>query len=164
MALLLLLLLPAGPAAFLVLAGRGFGALTRADPGSAGREARLRGLAALLGAVAAALYTWGLLHVAGAVLGAEDGGAESSPLPPCRAPGQEKRVLPGDRAMRVIDYTVDYVPLRFVCQTTGGGSYASGSVPGYVNPAVLGFASAALLCAGATALGPERRPGKGPAV
>lgn len=113
----------------------------------------LRSLAAILGAVAAALYTWGLLHVAGAVIDAEDGGADSSPLRPCRTPGQ------WERALHVVDYTVDYVPLRFVCETKGGGSYAAESVPGYVNPGVLGSVLAAAGCAGAAALDSKRRAG-----
>lgn len=143
MALLLLLLLPALPLLTLGLLGYGIAPLRR--------RRWHRTLAALLGACAAGLYTWGLLHVAGAVLAAADGGAGSSPLLPCRSPGQE------ERASHVVDYTVDYVPLRFVCETTGGGSYAAESVPGYVNPAVLGFALAAAVCGGAGALGARRR-------
>ncbi|MFJ5217663.1 hypothetical protein ACIP98_23465 [Streptomyces sp. NPDC088354] len=41
----------------------------------AGREVRLRSGAALLGACAVAMYTCGLLHVAGDVIEAEDGGS-----------------------------------------------------------------------------------------
>ncbi|MFI7352324.1 hypothetical protein ACIBTP_00070 [Streptomyces avidinii] len=148
MALLLLLLLPALPVLTLGLLGHGIAGLRR--------RRWHRPTAALLGACAAGLYAWGLLHVAGAVLAAEDGGAGSSPLLPCRTPGQE------ERASHVVDYSVDYVPLRFVCETTGGGSYAAESVPGYVNPAVLGLASAAAACVGAGALDAERRARKAP--
>ncbi|WP_327416298.1 hypothetical protein [Streptomyces sp. NBC_01233] len=150
MVLLPLLLLPAAPVVTLGLLGYGFGTL--------GRPGRYRSVAALLGAVAAGFYTWGLLHVAGAVVGAQDGGASSSPLLPCRTPGQE------ERASKVVDYTVDYVPLRFVCETTGGGRYAAESVPGYVNPAVAGFALAGVVCGAAPALASGRRAAKGPAV
>ncbi|MFG2980690.1 hypothetical protein ACGFYQ_05445 [Streptomyces sp. NPDC048258] len=151
MALLLLLLVPAGLVAGLGLLGYGFVTLGRVGRRRTGDRVWHRGLAALLGAVAVAFYTWGLLHVAGAVVDAEDGGTDSSPLRPCRTPGQ------WERALTVVDYTVDYVPLRFVCETTGGGRYAAESVPGYVNPAVLGFALAAVVCAGAAALESERR-------
>lgn len=108
--------------------------------------ARLRGVAALLGAAAAFLYTWGVLHVAGSVLEAEDGGASSSPLPPCRVPGE------WERALKVVDYSVDVVPLRFVCETTDGDGFAAG-VPGYVNPGVAGLVLVAVGCA----VGPEVR-------
>ncbi|WP_404956536.1 hypothetical protein [Streptomyces sp. 147326] len=89
---------------------------------------------------------------------AEDGGASSSPLLPCRTPGQE------ERASKVVGYTVDYVPLRFVRETTGGGRYAAESVPGYVNPAVAGFALAGVVCGAAPAPASGRRTGKSPAV
>ncbi|GAA2628215.1 MULTISPECIES: hypothetical protein [Streptomyces] len=143
MALLLLPLLPILPLLALGLLGYGIATL--------GRLRWHRTLAVLLGACAVGLYAWGLLHVAGAVLAAEDGGAGSSPILPCRTPGQD------ERASHVVDYTVDYVPLRFVCEMTGGGSYAAESVPGYVNPAVLGFALAAAVCAGAGAAEARRR-------
>ncbi|MGW1490559.1 hypothetical protein [Streptomyces sp. NPDC002402] len=158
MVMQLLLFIPVGLVAAFAFVGYGFGSLGRAGHRRAGREVWLRSLAAILGAVAAALYTWGLLHVAGAVLDAEDGGADSSPLRPCRTPGQ------WERALRVVDYTVDYVPLRFVCETKGGGSYAAESVPGYVNPAVLSSVLAAAACAGAAALESKRRAGEDPAV
>ncbi|MFB7464492.1 hypothetical protein ACFCZ1_13515 [Streptomyces sp. NPDC056224] len=158
MALLLLLLIPAGLVAAFGLVGHGLVTLGRAGRRRTGRAVWHRGLAALLAGVAAAVYTWGLLYVAGAVVDAEDGGAESSPLRPCRTPGR------WERALTVVDYTVDYVPLRFVCETTGGGRYAAGSVPGYVNPAVLGLGLAAAVCAGAAALASERRAREDPAV
>ncbi|WKX69382.1 hypothetical protein [Streptomyces sp. XD-27] len=104
MVFLLLLFIPAGLVASFAFVGYGFGTLGRVGIRRADREVRLRSLAALLGAAAAALYTWGLLHVAGAVLEAEDGGTGSSPLRPCRTPGGEERTL------SVVDYTVDYMP------------------------------------------------------
>lgn len=149
MVLLLVLLLPAVSLLALGLLGRGLATL--------GRRGWLRPTAALLGACAAGVYAWGLLHVAGAVIAAADGGAGSSPPAPCRTPGLE------ERAAHVTDYGVDYVPLRFVCRTTGGGGYAAASVPGYVNPVVLGFASAATACAGAgAALDARRRAAAAP--
>ncbi|MET7488102.1 hypothetical protein [Streptomyces sp. NPDC005538] len=102
----------------------------------------LRKLAGAAGLAAFALYLWGLLHLVGALLEAEDGGTDSAPLRPCRTAGRQydKKVL------SVTDYSVDYVPLRFVCETADGGSYVADTVPGYVNPAVGGLALAALGC------------------
>ncbi|MEV6546591.1 hypothetical protein [Streptomyces sp. NPDC051665] len=102
----------------------------------------LRKLAIVAGLAAFALYLWGLLHVVGALLEAEDGGTDSSPLRPCRTNGwqYDKKVL------SVTDYSVDFVPLRFVCETADGGSYVADTVPGYLNPAVYGLTLAALGC------------------
>ncbi|WP_446038651.1 hypothetical protein [Streptomyces sp. SID1121] len=144
--MVLLLLIPVGLITAFGLAGYGFGGLGRVGVRGAGREMWLRCLGSLLGAGAVAVYTWGLLLLAGAVLEAEDGGTDSAPLRPCRTPGQ------WERALHVIDYDVDYVPLRFVCETTGGGSFAADAVPGYVNPVVVGFALGAVVCAGVAAV------------
>lgn len=103
------------------------------------RGSLLRGLALLSGALAVALYCWGLLHVFGAVLEAEDGGADSAPARPCRTTPT--------KGVEAVDYTIEYVPLRFVCETRGGGSYVSDRVPGYVNPGALGFALAGVALA-----------------
>ncbi|MFJ4987540.1 hypothetical protein ACIP9H_27520 [Streptomyces sp. NPDC088732] len=149
-----LLLVPAGLIAVLGLAGYGLGTLGRSGVRGAGREVRLKSGAALLGACAVAMYTWGLMHVAGAVIEAEDGGTDSAPLRPCRSPG------PWDRALHVVGYRVEYVPLGFVCETKDGGSYTAASVPGYVNPAAVGFALGAVVCAGAAAVESERRARK----
>ncbi|MDW4905166.1 hypothetical protein RB628_07350 [Streptomyces sp. ADMS] len=109
------------------------------------RGALLRALAILSGALAVALYCWGLLQVLGAALEAEDGGTDSAPVRPCRTAGPQER-----GGAEVVDYSVGYVPLRFVCETRGGGSYATDSVPGYVNPGAFGFALAGgLLAVGA---------------
>lgn len=151
---LLLLLLPAGPIAAFALAGYGLRALGRTGPRRADRAVRLRAVAALVGAVTAALYVWGLLHVVGAVMDAEDGGTDSAPIRPCRTPGwQEWARDPG-----ITDYTVSYLPLRFVCETGDGGSYVTGHVPRYLNPAVACCALAAVALAGSAAL-TARRPG-----
>ncbi|MFI1353352.1 hypothetical protein ACH4TV_07185 [Streptomyces sp. NPDC020898] len=101
----------------------------------------LRGLALFSCGLALALYGWGLLHLLGAVLDAEDGGANSSPVRPC---------LTARSGVEPVDYRADYVPLRFVCETKDGGSYVTDDVPGYVNPGAFGFVLAgALLAVGA---------------
>ncbi|MET8075830.1 hypothetical protein [Streptomyces sp. NPDC005303] len=110
--------------------------------------AALRGLAALTGAVAAAVYAWGLLCVGGAVLEAEDGGAGSSPILPCRT---------DERAVHVIDYSVSFLPLSFVCETSDGGGYPADEVPGYVTPVAVILALAAVGCAVSSAYVTELR-------
>jgi hypothetical protein len=86
-------------------------------------------MAALLACSGAvALYVWGMLHVLGAVMQAEDGGTASSPLGPCREAGDQI-------ASDVVGYDVGYVWLRFDCQLSDGGTYTTSTVPGYVNPA-----------------------------
>ncbi|MFJ9631017.1 hypothetical protein ACIRU8_25215 [Streptomyces sp. NPDC101175] len=102
----------------------------------------LRKLAGAAGLAAFALYLWGLLHIMGALLEVGDGGTGSAPWPPCRTvDGQYD-----ERTSQVVDYSVDYVPLRFVCETKDGGGFTSDTVPGYVNPAVGGLTLAALGC------------------
>ncbi|MFE0628595.1 hypothetical protein ACFW3D_16680 [Streptomyces sp. NPDC058864] len=155
--LLPLVLLLTGLVTAIALTGHALGALRRPDVRCSGRDVRLRTLAALLGAGSVALYTWGLLHVAGAVIQAEDGGAGSAPLRPCSAPDR------WGQTVGVVDYAVDYVPLRFVCTASDGSSHTSATVPGYVNPAVLGLALTAVVCAGAAALESERRALQEPA-
>lgn len=108
----------------------------------------LRGFATLAGLVALVVYTWGLLHLAGSVLEAEDGGASSAPLPPCRG---------NEQAVHVIDYSVSFFPLSFDCEMTGGGSYPAEVIPGYVNPVAVGSALAAVGCAVASAYVAELR-------
>ncbi|MGC0340424.1 hypothetical protein [Streptomyces sp. SLBN-8D4] len=108
----------------------------------------LRGTATLAGAGALAVYVWGLLHLVGAVLEAEDGGTGSAPLPPCRG---------NEQAAQVIDYSVGYLPLSFDCETTGGGSYSAEAVPAYVNPAAVGLALASVGCAVSSAYVSELR-------
>lgn len=83
----------------------------------------------LVGSGALVLYMWGLLHLLGAVMQAEDGGAGSSPLGPCREAGEQI-------AGQVIGYDVSYLWLRFNCRLSDGGTYNTSTVPGYVNPAV----------------------------
>ncbi|MFE7131607.1 hypothetical protein ACFVIM_12155 [Streptomyces sp. NPDC057638] len=131
----LLLLIPAVAALALTLAVLGLTILRRRR----GLPPALRGLAALAGAAAAALYTWGLLFLGSAVLDAEDGGTDSAPIRPCRLPDRREEV------MRVVDYTIGYLPPRFVCEMRDGDSYTTGHVPGYVAP---GVAVAALTGAG----------------
>ena len=109
------------------------------------------------------MYTWGLAYVGTAVLEAEDGGTESSPLIPCRGEADHAIVE------RVIDYKVGWVPLRFECHLLGGGSYVTSSVPGYVNPvvALLGVAGVACIVSSAViaeraAPRPDAEPGRVP--
>ncbi|MFC5201444.1 hypothetical protein [Streptomyces kaempferi] len=157
---LLLLLLPGGLVACVALTGYGFGRLGRPGAERADGGGRLRGSAALVGAAAVAVYVWGLLHVAGAVLAAEDGGTDSAPIRPCRTPGwQEWARDPG-----ITGYTVSYLPVRFVCETGDGGRYATGHVPRYVNPAFFCLAVAAVALAGTAALDTERRTRRRQAV
>ncbi|KUM90364.1 MULTISPECIES: hypothetical protein [Streptomyces] len=108
----------------------------------------LRGVATLAGLVALAVYAWGLLHLAGSVLEAEDGGVNSAPMPPCRG---------SEQAAQVIDYSVSYLPLSFDCELSGGGSYSAGAIPGYVNPVAVGSALGAVGCAVAAAWVAELR-------
>ncbi|MEV5321146.1 hypothetical protein AB0K92_26465 [Streptomyces sp. NPDC052687] len=117
----------------------GYGGQTLAG-GGPGRESGLsgvlRGGAALAAAVAFAVYGWGLLGLAGALMDVEDGGTGSAPVRPCRASGWEE-------GAGVVGYDVTWVPLAFVCETGDGGSYGSGDVPAYVNPLVFLFGVAA---------------------
>ncbi|MEV7612756.1 hypothetical protein [Streptomyces sp. NPDC089799] len=146
MTYLLLLLVPAGLILPFVFAGRAVRVLARAGgPPGAGSGDRLRTAGFAQAAIAVGVYAWGLLNVTGAVVSAEDGGTNSIPLPPCRTQGWEHR------AEAISGYRVEYVPLRFVCESDDIGTYTT-SVPGYVNPvaflfglgAVVSFAVAAL--------------------
>ncbi|MFE6332697.1 hypothetical protein ACFVOK_05685 [Streptomyces sp. NPDC057798] len=129
----------------------GYGGRTLADGGRAGL---LRGLAALCGGAACALYGWGLLSVAGAVLSAQDGGTDSAPPQVCRTPGWWERHQKG---VETVDHSVRFVPLGFVCGTSDGKSYDTGHVPGYVNPAALGLALGGTGCAVAAGYATELR-------
>ncbi|WP_199733415.1 hypothetical protein [Micromonospora sp. BL4] len=124
--LVLLLAALAGAATAVVLAVRGFVAAFRRAGRS--RAGWLRVAALLAGAGTIAVYTWGLLHLGVAVLQAEDGGAGSSPIQPCREGGPQL-------ASQVTGYGVSYLPLRFECHLGRGGTYITSSVPGYVNQA-----------------------------
>ena len=116
----------AGAVAAVVLAVRALSALrkNRGRPQRGWR--RVATLLACSGAVS--LYVWGMLHVLGAVMQAEDGGAGSSPLGPCREAGDQI-------ASHVVGYDVGYVGLSFDCRLSDGGTYTTSAVPGYVNPA-----------------------------
>ncbi|MFI9612157.1 hypothetical protein ACIHCM_10860 [Streptomyces sp. NPDC052023] len=142
-AFLLLLLIIVGAVTAFGLCGYGFGTLSAHGVRRADTAARLRSLAALAGAAAAALYTWGALHVFGGLLEAEDGGTGSAPIRPCLAAGGPQKAAVTLRA------DVRVVPIRLVCHTKTGESYPAG-VPGYVNPAVAFLAlSSAFLAVGA---------------
>jgi len=117
------------------------------------RSSRLRAAAFLVGAVAVAMYAWGLLHLGYAVLRAEDGGTGSSPIEPCRQAGPQMASL-------VVGYDVSFLPLRFECRLSGGGTYVTSSVPGYVNQgtAVLGLVTATCAALANTTARRARRP------
>ncbi|MBM7490592.1 hypothetical protein JOD64_001814 [Micromonospora luteifusca] len=123
--LVLLLAALAGAATATVLTVRGIRAAFRR--GERDRPGWLRTVALLAGAGTVAMYAWGLLHLGYAVLRAEDGGAGSFPIEPCREAGPQ-------RASQVDGYEVSYLPIRFECRVSGGGTYVTSSVPGYVNP------------------------------
>ncbi|MFG2134131.1 hypothetical protein ACGFNV_41115 [Streptomyces sp. NPDC048751] len=151
--LLLLLLIVAAVTVF-GLTGFGFGQLAQAGVRHTGEATLLRAVAALTGAAALAMYTWGLLIVTGAVMTAEDGGTDSSPPQSCRTAGWWERHRQG---IEITDYSVHFVPLGFVCETSDGGSYDNGDVPGYVNPATFALA----LTSAAGAVGARRLPERG---
>lgn len=140
-----------GAAAVVGLAVHGFSASFRQGIARSSMKGLLRGYAFLSGAGMLALFMWGLLHVGSAVLDAEDGGAGSSPIRPCRHEGRP------EVAMNVVDYRVDFLPVRFVCLRSGGSSYAADAVPGYVNPGILGLAVATAALAAGAAFLPEGR-------
>lgn len=134
------LLVPAGLILPFVFAGRAVRVPARAGgPRRADSEAWLRTAGFAQAAIAVGVYAWGLLHVTGAVLSAEDGGTNSIPIPPCRTPGWEHR------AEAISGYRVEYVPLRFVCETDDVGDYST-SVPGRVNPVSFLLGLGAVVC------------------
>ncbi|MFG1670655.1 hypothetical protein [Streptomyces sp. Y7] len=140
--LILLLVLIAVVTAF-GLTGHGIGTLADRRARRTGTPGTLRGVAALAAAGACALYAWGLLGVCGAVMTAEDGGTDSAPPRSCRTEGWWER---HQRGVEITDYSISFVPLGFVCETSDGGSYDNGDVPGYVNPSVLVLAVTASGC------------------
>jgi hypothetical protein len=135
--LVLLVVALGGIIAAAVLAVCGLVAVLRRTGRS--QPAWLRAAALLTGAGAISMYVWGVVHVGFAVLDAEDGGTDSSPIRPCRDAGWEA-------ARHVVGYQVSYVPLRFECRLDSGGWYAASSVPGYVNPATAVLGLTAAIC------------------
>ncbi|WP_006350703.1 hypothetical protein [Streptomyces sp. SID5473] len=152
--LFLLLLLPVCAGLAFGLTGYGIGALARSRRSSRRTGSLLGALAAFCGAASAVVYAWGGLLLAGAVVEAEDGGTSSSPLLPCRdVTGREEQL------QQVVGYSVGFVPLRFDCELTDGGSYDSGAVPGAVSAhaATLALSGAALAVAARYAAEREAR-------
>lgn len=139
------------------LTGHGFGRLADRGVRRSGLPVILRGVAALTGAAALALYAFGLLGVIGAIMTAQDGGTDSAPPQSCRTAGWWER---HEQGIEIVDWSVSYVPLGFVCETSDGGSYDNGDVPGYVNPAALGLALAAAGCAVGSGYATELRARK----
>ncbi len=152
MAYFLLVLVPAGLILPFVFAGRAVRALARAGgPRRADSEAWLRTAGFAQAAIAVGVYAWGLLHVTGAVMSAEDGGTDSVPIQPCRTPGWEHW------GEGIAGYRVEYVPLRFVCESDDIGDYTT-SVPGHVNPVsfLLGLGAAVCITVAALDSGSSR--------
>ncbi|MGK5627564.1 hypothetical protein [Streptomyces sp. URMC 123] len=89
----------------------------------------LRGLAGLAAAASAAVYVWGAGHL---VMD------ESMLAQACRA------ALGPERAAAVDGYEVSYLPPRLGCRADGDVLHATTAVPGYVNPAWVGLALAAV--------------------
>lgn len=139
------------------LTGHGFGLLADRGVRRSGLPVILRGVAALTGAAAFALYAFGLLGVIGAIMTAQDGGTDSAPPQSCRTAGWWER---HEQGIEIVDWSVSYVPLGFVCETSDGGSYDNGDVPGYVNPAALGLALTAAGCAVGSGYATELRARK----
>ncbi|TDT25903.1 hypothetical protein EV562_11767 [Streptomyces sp. BK208] len=152
MFLVLVLVVVVAVVAAFGLTGHGASVLAARRARGPGAGPPLHALAAFAGAAALAVYAWGLLHVTGAVM-ESGGGASSAPAPPCRTPGHE------ERALNVVDQSVSFLPLGFVCETTGGGDYTSDDVPGYVNPvtAVLALAAVASAVGAGYASAPRAR-------
>ncbi|SCE92872.1 hypothetical protein [Micromonospora chokoriensis] len=123
-----------GAVAATILAVGGFRAMVRRQPG------RLRAAALLVGAGAVAVYAWGLLHLGYAVMQAENGGTGASPIEPCREVGPQV-------ASMVDGYGVSLFPVHFEFHLTGGGSYVTSSVPGYVTPATVALGLITVICA-----------------
>ncbi|MFJ4471681.1 hypothetical protein ACIP2X_29950 [Streptomyces sp. NPDC089424] len=141
--LVLLLVLVVGAVTAFGLCGYGFGTLSTHGVRRADRVTRLRVLAALAGAAAAALYTWGALHVLSDWMEVEDSGAGSAPLRPCLAAGGPKK------AAVTMSADVQVLPIRLICHTRTGESYPTG-MPGYINPTAAFLAlSGVLLAVGA---------------
>jgi hypothetical protein len=139
------------------LTGHGFGRLADRGVRRSGLPVILRGVAALTGAAAFAVYAFGLLGVIGAIMTAQDGGTDSAPPQSCRTAGWWER---HEQGIEIVDWSVSYVPLGFVCETSDGGSYDNGDVPGYVNPAALGLALVAAGCAVGSGYATELRARK----
>lgn len=132
-----------------------FGVVGAVRAGRHSSARRLRAGALLVLGVGIGAYAWGMAHVGTAVLEAEDGGADSSPLRPCRGEADATTVA------RVDGYRVRLVPLRFECHLAGGGSYVTSAVPGYLNPlaGILGVAGlVGLVLSTASAERPSTKP------
>ena len=100
--------------------------------------ATLRALGLLAGGLALGTYAWGLVHVVGGWLEAEDGGTDSAPLRPCRDH------LERERALQVVGYDLDVLPPGFSCELVDGTSVDIPVVPAYVTPAVIVLGAIAL--------------------
>ncbi|MEX2985647.1 hypothetical protein [Streptomyces sp. C36] len=124
------------------LAVYGFATMARHSIRQSAAPVTLRCLAALAGAAAATVYTWGALHL---MLLDETGRDQAC-----------KEAVGAARAMHVDGYRPTYIPLRLGCHVTNDGTYAAG-VPEYINPTVLGLAFIAATLAIFAAFESERR-------
>ncbi|MFE3038136.1 hypothetical protein ACFXKY_41555 [Streptomyces canus] len=104
--------------------------VARREQGPAGHRLWLRASCILSICAAICVYLWGALHV----LFMEDVNMREACV---RAGGEAK-------ASRVDGYESSYVPLRFTCRISEGGSYTA-AIPPWINPALSGLVSLALL-------------------
>ncbi|MFJ5773505.1 hypothetical protein [Streptomyces sp. NPDC093094] len=107
------------------LVGYGF-----SEIGRSGRGALARGAAALVGALAAVAYTWGLVSLFLDESGTAHVCQDANPS------------LYG----QVSGYSVSYLPPSLDCHLSSGGSYAA-AVPGFLTPVMTGCAVIAVTLA-----------------
>ncbi|MER5214213.1 hypothetical protein ABT063_27480 [Streptomyces sp. NPDC002838] len=119
---LLAIMLLAGPAALLALAGYAAAAGRRWREGRPG--ALWECCAALALAASIAVYMWGCLHL----MFVDD----RNMVEECAKAGGE------DKARQVDGYIGEFVPLRFICHMPNGRSYTA-IVPDYINPTAAAF-------------------------
>lgn len=124
------------------LAVYGFSTMARHGVRRSGPATVFRSLATLAAAAAVAVYVWGAVHL---VLMDDTAITQA-----CREAVGKARAAGIDR------YEASYIPLRLGCQVGGDEVYAVG-VPGYVNPAALGFALTAAVLAASAPFAPESR-------
>ncbi|MEV7024902.1 hypothetical protein [Kitasatospora sp. NPDC093558] len=103
----------------------------RSTPSARGLAAVLKAAAALTWAVAAGIYTRGMLSV----LFLDD---QAQALACRAATGSD----------HVVGFDPSYVPLEFGCRTAEGHTVTSAAIPSYINPAVALAAACALVLTG----------------
>ncbi|MEU3597418.1 hypothetical protein ABZ714_01580 [Streptomyces sp. NPDC006798] len=135
--MLVTLVLLAALASTVYLFARSVGAAldVRRSRGPDAGASLLSSAAALTGAAAAGVYAWGMLGAVAATLDAADTGGGPAPL----------RVCPTETAESLAEHGVEFLPLRYVCETEDGATYVTDDVPGYVTPVALSFATASVV-------------------